>query len=184
MELVQLFFDFLKIGMFSIGGGYAIIPLINEQVVGIRHWLTLQEFTDILTISQMTPGPIAVNTSTFVGMRIAGVVGAIIATIGCIIVGIIISISLFKIFSKYAKSLYIAEILKGLKSASLGLIIAAGVLIIVSAFFNTGSIAISNINFIAVGIFIVSLLLIRKYKIHPILLMVIAGGLGSILYSF
>ena len=76
MSLLRLFFAFFQIGLFSIGGGYAIIPMISEQVVQSQHWLSAQEFTDIITISQMTPGPLAVNTSTFVGMRVAGIPGA------------------------------------------------------------------------------------------------------------
>ena len=76
MKLLQLFFAFFRIGLFSIGGGYAIIPMIRDQVVLSNHWLSMREFTDIITISQMTPGPLAVNTSTFVGMRVAGVSGA------------------------------------------------------------------------------------------------------------
>lgn len=87
MMLLQLFLAFFQIGLFSIGGGYAIIPMISDQVVVHQHWLTAQEFTDIITISQMTPGPLAVNTSTFVGMRVAGIAGALCATIGCICMG-------------------------------------------------------------------------------------------------
>ena len=80
----KLFFVFFKIGLFSIGGGYAIIPLIQEQVVKNTGWISEKMFTDIITISQMTPGPLAVNTSTFVGLQISGIIGAIAATIGCI----------------------------------------------------------------------------------------------------
>ena len=98
-----LLISFLQIGLFSVGGGYATIPLIQEQVVNIHKWLTFQEFTDIITISQMTPGPLAVNTSTFVGIRIAGIPGAIIATFGCVISGFIISIALYNFFNKYRK---------------------------------------------------------------------------------
>lgn len=93
--IINLFFTFLKIGMFSIGGGYAIIPIIQEQVVFKQGWITQKVFTDIITISQMTPGPLAVNTSTFVGMQVAGIEGAISATVGCIISGIIISMFLY-----------------------------------------------------------------------------------------
>ena len=89
--ILELFFTFLKIGLFSIGGGYATLPLIQQQAVVVHPWLTLQEFTDIITLSQMTPGPLAVNTSTFVGMRLAGMAGAIAATGGCVLCGILIS---------------------------------------------------------------------------------------------
>ena len=84
MIYLQLFISFLQIGLFSIGGGYAAMPLIQNQVVELHPWLTLQEFTDLITIAEMTPGPIAVNSATFVGIRIAGIPGALVATLGCI----------------------------------------------------------------------------------------------------
>lgn len=88
-SILVLFFVFFQIGLFSIGGGYAIIPLIQEQVVNAYEWLNIQEYTDIITISQMTPGPLVVNTASFVGMRLAGVFGAIAATTGSILSGIV-----------------------------------------------------------------------------------------------
>ncbi len=84
MNLPQLFWSFLQVGMFSIGGGYAAMPLIQNEVVFNHGWLTMSEFTDLITIAEMTPGPIAVNSATFVGIRIAGLPGAILATFGCI----------------------------------------------------------------------------------------------------
>ena len=84
MIYLQLFWSFIQIGMFSFGGGYAAMPLIQGQVVNTHEWLTMTEFTDLITISQMTPGPIAVNSATFVGMKIAGIPGAVVATLGCI----------------------------------------------------------------------------------------------------
>jgi hypothetical protein len=94
MIYLQLFLSFLQVGAFSFGGGYAAMPLIKQQVITAHHWLSVSEFTDLISISQMTPGPIAVNSATFVGIKIAGIPGAICATIGCvlpscIIVGII-----------------------------------------------------------------------------------------------
>ena len=85
MIYLQLFLSFLQIGAFSFGGGYAALPLIRHQVVEANGWLQLSEFTDLITISQMTPGPIAVNSATFVGIRIAGIPGALVATLGCIL---------------------------------------------------------------------------------------------------
>lgn len=96
----KLFSTFLKIGLLSIGGGYAVIPLIQEQVVEKNSWISKKMFTDIITISQMTPGPLAVNTSTFVGLQMGGIVGALVATIGCILCGIIISLALYRFFQK------------------------------------------------------------------------------------
>ena len=84
MILLKLFWSFFQIGMFSIGGGMAAMPLIQNQVVDLHQWLSLTEFTDLITIAEMTPGPIAINAATFVGIKVAGFSGAIIATIGCI----------------------------------------------------------------------------------------------------
>ena len=120
----KLFTAFLKIGCLSIGGGYAVIPLIQEQVVEAEGWISEKMFTDIITISQMTPGPLAVNTSTFVGLQAGGTVGALAATAGCILFGLVISLALYKFFQTYQTSAYVLEVLNGLKSASLGLIIS------------------------------------------------------------
>lgn len=86
----ELFLSFLQVGLFSFGGGYAAMPLIRGQVVTVHHWLSMSEFTDLITISQMTPGPIAVNSATFVGTKIAGTLGALVATFGCILPSCII----------------------------------------------------------------------------------------------
>src|SRR5699024_12841555 len=96
--VITLFIRFFQVGLFSIGGGYAIIPLIQAQVVNNFGWLSLQEYTDIITISRMTPGPLVVNTASFVGIRIAGFLGAVAATVGSILSGFIISIFLYNFF--------------------------------------------------------------------------------------
>ena len=85
MIYLRLFLSFLQIGAFSFGGGYAALPLIRHQVVEANGWLQLSEFTDLITISQMTPGPIAVNSATFVGLKVAGIPGAVICTLGCVL---------------------------------------------------------------------------------------------------
>ena len=92
--IFELLLEFLQIGLFSIGGGYAVIPLIKEHAVDLKGWLSIQEFTDIITISQMTPGPLAVNTSTFVGLQTGGLAGATAATLGCVFSGFVISLIL------------------------------------------------------------------------------------------
>jgi chromate transporter len=179
-----LFISFLQIGLFSIGGGYAIIPLIQEQVVNSYNWLTLQEYTDIITISQMTPGPLVVNTASFVGIRLAGIPGAIAATLGSILSGFIISIFLYKFFMKHKDIDSISNILKGLRSSSVGLIASAASTIILIAFFGTASIGVKgfNINITAIILFVISLFLLRKYKLNPILIMIFTGVIGLFFY--
>ncbi|MDN6664449.1 MAG: chromate transporter [Tetragenococcus koreensis] len=180
----MLFIVFLQIGLFSIGGGYAIIPLIQEQVVSAYNWLTIQEYTDIITISQMTPGPLVVNTASFVGMRLAGVPGAIAATMGSILSGTFFSIALYKFFKKYKNIDSVANVLKGLRASSVGLIASAASTIILIAVVGASSLDVRNftLNIGAVILFSVSLFLLRKYKLNPILVMVLTGIAGLFMY--
>ena len=90
MLLLKLFFSFIQVGLFSVGGGYAAIPLIQEQIVNIHHLMTMEEFSDLITVAEMTPGPISINSSTFVGMRIAGIGGVLLCSLGCIIPSFVI----------------------------------------------------------------------------------------------
>lgn len=185
--VIRLFFKFLEIGFFSIGGGYAIIPIIQDQVVNTLGWLSIQEYTDIITISQMTPGPLVVNVASFVGIRIGGVPGAFMASLGSVLSGFFISILLFNFFKKYKNAASIANVLKGLRASSIGLIASAASTILLLAFFNTQTLAaldIENLNldYIAVAIFGVSLFFLRKYKLNPILLIILTGVLGLFIY--
>ena len=117
MIYFRLFLSFLQIGAFSFGGGYAAMPLIQNQVVTLHGWLNLAEFTDLVTISQMTPGPIAINAATFVGTRIAGTPGALAATIGCVLPSCILVTLLAKIYLKYRNLSLIQGVLKSLRPA-------------------------------------------------------------------
>lgn len=98
-KILELSLSFLQIGSFSIGGGYAIISLIEELIVNRYHWITLKEYTDIITISQMTPGPLAINASSFVGLKIAGIFGAVAATFCCVFSGVVISLGGYCFFA-------------------------------------------------------------------------------------
>ena len=134
MIYVQLFWSFIQIGLFSFGGGYAAMPLIQGQVVTTHGWLSMAEFTDLITISQMTPGPIAVNSATFVGLKIAGVPGAVVATLGCILPSCIIVTILAKLYLKYRKLDMLQGILHSLRPAVVAMIASSGVLILITAF--------------------------------------------------
>ena len=168
MIYLQLFLSFLQIGMFSFGGGYAAMPLIQGQVVTGHKWLTMAEFTDLITISQMTPGPIAVNSATFVGIKIAGVPGAFVATLGCILPSCIIVTLIAKLYLKYRNM--------AVRPAVVALIGSAGIAILINAFWGSGAqSALSATNWIMVGIFVICLVLLQKAKMNPILVMVLAG---------
>ncbi len=181
MIYLQLFISFLQIGAFSFGGGYAAMPLIQNQVVQVHSWLSQSEFIDLLTISQMTPGPIAVNSATFVGMRIAGITGAIVATAGCVFPSCILVTVLAKVYLKYRNLSLLQGILKSLRPAVIAMIGAAGVSILANAFidknivFITASQILANIRIQAVAIFIGSLILLRCFKMNAIYVMLLSG---------
>lgn len=136
MIYLQLFLSFLQIGMFSFGGGYAAMPLIQGQVVTTHGWLTMSEFTDLITISQITPGPIAVNSATFVGLKIAGIPGAVVATVGCILPSCIIVTILARLYLKYRNLDLLQGVLRSLRPAVVAMIASAGILILKNAFWG------------------------------------------------
>lgn len=175
MILLQLFLSFLQIGLFSIGGGYAALPIIQEQVVSLHHWMTMQEFADIVTISQMTPGPIAINAASFVGTRIAGSPGAVVATIAVVIPSLIIVLALSFLYYKYRQLDSMQAVLKGLRPAVVALIASAGIALAMEAFWNGDGKDVTNLNVESVLLFILGFVLLRKYKKNPITVMLICG---------
>ena len=115
MIYLELFWSFFKIGLLSIGGGYAAMPIIQNQVIDIHHWLTMTQFTDIITIAEMTPGPIAINSASFVGIQVAGFCGAVIATVGCVFPSCIIVMVLAYMYYRYRGLDMVQGILSGLR---------------------------------------------------------------------
>ena len=176
MIYLQLFLSFLQIGMFSFGGGYAAMPLIQGQVVTLHGWLSMSEFTDLITISQITPGPIAVNSATFVGLKIAGIPGAVVATAGCILPSCIIVTILARLYLKYRNLDLLQGVLKSLRPAVVAMIASAGILILKNAFWGSEeSIALTGTEWSMVLIFAICVVLLRKTKLNPIWIMVLAG---------
>ena len=176
MIYLQLFFSFLQVGMVSFGGGYAAMPLIQGQVVTAHKWLSMSEFTDLITISQMTPGPIAVNSATFVGIKIAGIPGALVATFGCILPSCIIVTVIAKLYLKYRNMAMLQGVLNSLRPAVVAMIASAGISILITAFWgNAAAIALAGTKWSLVVIFVVCIVLLRKIKMNPIWVMVLAG---------
>lgn len=184
MIYFQLFLSFLKIGAFSFGGGYAALPLIQNEVITTHHWLDMTEFTDLITISQMTPGPIAVNSATFVGIRLAGVPGALVATLGCILPSCIIVTLIAWLYMKYRTLDVLQGVLRTLRPAVVAMIATAGVTITLSAFFQNKDYALANLDIFSIGIFTFCVFLLMKLKTNPILVMVLAGVLNVIFHGF
>jgi len=185
MIYLKLFWAFFQIGLFSIGGGYAAMPLIQNQVVDTYGWLNMSEFADIITISQMTPGPISINSATFVGTRIAGIWGAIIATLGCILPSCAIVLLLAILYRKYKNLKYVQGILKSLHPAVVGMIASAGLAIIVQALWNGSAVSdnIGSIDFTALALTILCIFSLREIKINPIFVMLGAGVIGGLVYG-
>lgn len=176
MIYLELFISFLKIGLFSFGGGYAAMPLIQDQVVTARQWLSMSEFTDLVTISQMTPGPIAINSATFVGIKIAGIPGALTATLGCILPSCVIVLLIAKLYLKYRNMDLLQGVLGSLRPAVVSMIASAGVSILITAFWGSMErISLSGTDWGLVFIFVVCVLLLRKCRMNPVLVIVLAG---------
>ena len=176
--LLDLFLCFVQVGLFSIGGGYAAMPMIQAKAVEHYHWLTMGEFTDLMTIAEMTPGPITVNSATFVGIRMAGIPGALVATMGCILPSLIIVSLLSWLYEKYRSMDAMQAVLACLRPAVVAMIASAGVTILMSAFWGGRTVVLASTNFLMAGIFALCFLLLRKTKLNPIAVMVLAGVLN------
>ncbi|MEG1254791.1 chromate transporter [Clostridium sp.] len=173
MLLLKLYLAFLKIGTFGFGGGYAMLPLIQKEIVNHNGWLSQADFIDIIGISQMTPGPIAINSATFVGYRTAGVLGSIVATLGVVTTSFILISFANYFFNKFKNSKVLANALKGMRPALVGLII--------SVFLSLSLESYRDLNSIIIAVIIGFLL--YKTKIHPIIIIVIAALLGILFYG-
>lgn len=170
--IIEIFVTFVKIGAFSFGGGLAMLPLIEKEIVHNHHWITSKEFVDIIAIAQMTPGPIAVNSSTFVGYKVSSFWGALAGSIGVVITSFLLITILAKYFIKIKDNRATKAVFRGIRPAVLGLILSAGV--------SVGK--TSLIDFKSIGIAIVVFFCLIKLKLHPILGIVLAGAMGILLF--
>lgn len=173
MIYLQLFLSFLQIGLFSIGGGYAAMPLIQAQVVTAHSWLTMEEFSHLVTISQMTPGPIAINGATFVGMQIAGFPGALAATLGCVAPSLVLVSVLAWVYYRYKTLSLLQRVLGCLRPAVVALIAAAGV----SIFLEVMGVP-PALNPVGIVLTLAGFVALRKWKLSPVLVMVLCGLLN------
>lgn len=175
MIYLELFLSFLQVGLFSIGGGYAAMPLIQSQAVDKYGWLTMNEFTDLITIAEMTPGPIAVNSATFVGIRIAGIPGALAATLGCILPSMVIVSVLAYIYYRFKKVSALQSVLQSLRPAVVALIASAGLSILQTVAFQGEAPEPGNLNLTGLVLFAAAFFAVRKRRWNPILVMGLCG---------
>lgn len=183
--LFKLFFAFIQVGLFSVGGGYAAIPLIQEQIVNIHGLMTLEEFSDLITVAEMTPGPISINSATFVGMRIAGIPGVLLCSIGCIIPSFCICLILAHFYYKYRTVGGVQVVLGAMRPAVVALIGSAGASILMLGLFQAElqDVVLSNIRYVELAIFVVSLYILRKYKASAIAIILGSGVIGTAIYA-
>ena len=174
--LIQACISFLKIGAFSFGGGYAVVAFIQREVVEGHGWISPEDFVNIVAIAEMTPGPISINSATFVGMRLAGIPGVLLCTLGCIIPSFCICLALAHFYYKYRSFSGVQTVLSALRPAVVALIASAGLSILLLGVFQSdlAHVALSNFRWIEAVIFAGALFILRKF--HPSAIAVIFGS--------
>lgn len=191
MIFLQLFYTFFKIGLFGFGGGYAMLSMIQGEVVTKHNWITPSEFTDIVAISQMTPGPIGINSATYVGYAAVtdagyapwiGIAGAATATLAVILPSFLLMLTISRLLLRHRNNPIIASIFCGLRPAVVGLLASAALLLMTSE--NFGSVSTSPFQFIvSILIFISAFVGVKVLKFSPILVILLSGLIGGVVYS-
>lgn len=191
MIFLELFYTFLKIGLFSFGGGYGMLSVIQGEVVARHGWLSAAEFTDIVAVSQMTPGPIGINSATYVGYTAVlnsgapewlAVMGSLVASFAVMLPSIVLMLIVSRFFMKYSKHSSVEAVFKGLRPAVVGLIASAALLLMTVE--NFGSPAETPLQFwVSVALFVAAFVAMKFFKISPILILILAGIFGGVFYG-
>lgn len=186
---LQLFWTFFKIGLFGFGGGYAMISMIQGEVVTKHGWLSSGQFTDIVAISQSTPGPIGINSATYVGYSslvnagfepVYGVIGSCIATFAVVLPSFVLMILISKFLMKYKDHAYVENVFKGLRPAVVGLLAAAALLLMTEENFSSPSLSWWQF-IISVLLFLFAFIAQKKYKMGTIRIILISAIVGILL---
>ncbi len=191
MIFVFLFLSFFKIGLFGFGGGYAMISLIHNELVIRHNWLSSQEFTDIVAVSQMTPGPIGINSATYAGYTsvqhagfegyLWGTLGSLTATFALVLPSFILMLIISKFFLQYRKHPMVESVLGMLRPAVVGLLIAAALLLMNAE--NFGTYEADHFSFVvSVLIFVITFIAVKFYKVSPILMIALMGLVGFVVF--
>lgn len=179
ITLFELFVSYLKIGFFGFGGGYAMLSLIHSEVVVSHGWLTNGEFSDIVAISQMTPGPIAINSATYIGYEVGGIWGSVVATVAVSLPALTLMLLITHYFLRLQNNRYVKGIVRGMRPVVVGMIASAALLLM----FPKSDDGRSFIDGWSWAIFAATLLG-SAYKLNPILLIVLSGIAGVVIYGF
>lgn len=186
LEYIKLYFIFFKVGLFTIGGGLAAIPLLQEEVLS-RSWLSLASFSDMIAVSESTPGPIGVNVATYVGYSQMGIVGSVVATIGLVSPSVIIIMLIARFVMHYRDNKIVDSIFVGLRPAVTGLILSAAfsvalITLVDIDLFKETNLVKDLFNIKAIIMFIVFYVAIVKWKRHPIFYILAAGLIGVLIF--
>ena len=180
----QLFRTFFLLGAFSFGGGVASMELIRVRVVNDNMWLTNSEFTDIISISEMTPGPLGINIASFVGTRIAGIPGTIAATLGYVCPAVIIVMVLAWVYVRFRTLDTVQGVLKGLRPAVVAMILSSAITLTCNAVWGgKENVSAANTNVIAIILTVIFIVLLHKKKIGPVKAIMVSGVVGAIIYA-
>ena len=186
MILLQLFYEFFKIGLFAVGGGLATIPFLYS-LTEKYSWFTKEILGNMIAIAESTPGPVGVNMATYAGINATGIIGGIVATLGLVCPSIIIIIFVAKIFQKFKENKYVKYAFSGIRPAVTGMIASAGMVILLLALFDQTSLktlSLSDFSIKAFVLFVSVLLLTNKFKkLHPIIF-ILVGGIIGVIFSF
>lgn len=191
MLFLELFYTFLKIGLFSFGGGYGMLSVIQGEVVSRHGWLTAAEFTDIVAVSQMTPGPIGINSATYVGYTAVfnsgapewlAVIGSVVTSFAVMLPSIVLMLIVSRFFMKHSKSRNVEAVFKALRPAVVGLIASAALLLMTEE--NFGSPTETPLQFgVSVALFVAAFAAMKFFKVSPILILILAGIFGGVFYG-
>ena len=191
MIFLELFYTFIKIGLFSFGGGYGMISVIQGEVVTHHGWLSAAEFTDMVAVSQMTPGPIGINSATYVGYTAVlnsgapewlAVMGSLVASFAVMLPSIVLMLVVSRFFMKYSKHGSVEAVFKGLRPAVVGLIASAALLLMTDE--NFGSPTETPLQFwVSVALFVAAFVAMKFFKVSPILILLLAGVFGGVFYG-
>ena len=191
MLFLELFYTFFKIGLFSFGGGYGMLSVIQGEVVSRHGWLSAAEFTDIVAVSQMTPGPIGINSATYVGYTAVlnsgspewlAVMGSVVASLAVMLPSVILMLVVSRFFMKHSKNRNVEAVFKALRPTVVGLIASAALLLMTKE--NFGSPAETPLQFgVSVTLFVAAFVAMKFFKVSPILILLLAGTFGGVFYG-
>lgn len=191
MIFLQLFYTFVKIGLFSFGGGYGMLSVIQSEIVTRHAWLSSSEFADIVAVSQMTPGPIGINSATYVGYtavvngggsELMGVLGSLTASVAVMLPSVVLMLLVSRFFMKYSRHSSVEAVFEGVRPAVVGLIASAALLLMTED--NFGSPISSPLQFyVSIVLFAAAFVALKFFKVSPLLLLLLAGIFGGVFYT-